>query len=549
MSLMPLPDTVAERTVPQLLAAVVAEVPERDALIAASLLAGGQEVRLTYAELAQQAFALAGALRQRGVRPGDRVVIMLRNTGSIEAHLAYHAAHRLGAIAVPVNTLYVGRELAYVLEFARPAAVVIEPAFVEMVRAGLPDGCEPALLISGEPTDGGESLAAALGGDHESAEQAALTEHDVADWIFTSGTTGHPKAVEFTHAAAVACGYEAVHLWDIDGMSVYQNAGPFFTSTGCHTNQLACLAARCTEVVDPEVDIPAILDRVVRCGTTHMFLLTPIAAMILRQLDDGRLASLELGRLRHINIGGQVMSKTFHERLEQLLAVERGIGIAGVYGLTEGGTSGLTFPAERHAEAVERVGPYGLPIGDRPWCDWIQYRIVDAEDNDVSDGEVGELLLRAPSVMSRYVGNPEATAQALRDGWLHTRDMVMRDDAGFIFFVDRDSLMIRRGGMNISSVEVEGLAAEHPAVEEAAAVPRPNPVLGEDVHLVVALRPGAEATEAELIEYLGGELASYKVPRSVSFVDALPRTAMNRVARAELKAMVQDSVSARTPGQ
>ena len=282
-----------------------------------------------------------------------------------------------------------------------------------------------------------------------------------------------------------------------------------------------------------------------------MFLLTPIAAMILRQLDDGRLATLELGRLRHINIGGQVMAKTFHERLEQLFSVQRGIGIAGVYGLTEGGTSGLTFPPERHAEAVERVGPYGLPIGDRSWCDWIQYRIADDEGNEVADGEVGQLLLRAPSVMSRYVANPEATAQALRDGWLHTRDMVMRDDAGFIFFVDRDSLMIRRGGMNISSVEIEGLAAEHPAVEEAAAVPRPNPVLGEDVHLVVALRSGAEATEAELIEYLSGELASYKVPRSVSFVDALPRTAMNRVARAELKAMVQDSASppSGTPGR
>lgn len=546
MSLKPLPPSVATRTVPDLLAAVVAEVPDRVALIASSQLAHGREVSLTYAELSARAAVLAGVLNARGVGRGDRVVIMLRNIASVEAHLAYHAAHRLGAIPVPVNTLYVGRELGYVLGFSTPAAVVVEPTFAEMVRAGLPGDCDPAILVTGPGVAEGELLASALTGTPP-ARQVALTEHDVADWIFTSGTTGHPKAVEFTHGAAVACGITSTHLWGIDDTSVYQNAAPFFTSTGCHTNQLACVAARCTEVVDPEVDVPAILDRVRRCQTTHMFLLTPIAAMILRQLDDGRLPGLELGRLSHLNMGGQVMPKAFHERMRQLFEIERGVAIAGVYGLTEGGTSGLTFPPERHAEAVERVGAYGLPIGDRPWCDWIEYRIVDADGNDVPDGEVGEILLRSPSVMSRYVANDEATATALRGGWLHTRDMVVRDDAGFVFFVDRDSLMIRRGGMNISSVEVEGVAAGHPSVEEAAAVPRPNPVLGEDVHLVVALRDGAEITESELIEDLRSDLADYKVPRSVSFVDALPRTAMGRVARDKLKAVVKNAAATPRP--
>jgi acyl-CoA synthetase (AMP-forming)/AMP-acid ligase II len=539
----PLPSTIPERTLPALLEAGVREAPDRPALIAASLLAGGEELSVTYAELARQARRLAAVLEDHGVTRGDRVVIMLRNTAAVEAHVAYHAAHHLGAIAVPVNTLYVGRELAYVLEFAAPAAVVFEPAFAEIMVAALPPGATPALLAVGDGAEVGEPLAPLLAAVQAEPAAAVLAEDDEADWIFTSGTTGHPKAVAFTHGAAVACGYEAVEFWRLVQTSVYQNAAPFFTSTGCHTNQLACLAARCTNVVDPEPVVEEIVKRAVRCGTTNMFLLTPLVAMLLRRLDDGRIASLDLGAVKHINYGGQAMPRAFHERVHQLFAVERGIGLAGSYGLTEGGTCGLTFDPEDHLEAVRRCGRYGLAMGNRTWMDWIDFRIVTEDDEDAAVDEVGEILLRAPSVMSRYVNNEPATAKALRDGWLHTGDMVLRDDAGFVYFVDRDNAMIRRGGMNISSVEVEGVAAEHPAVAEAAAVPRPNPVLAEDVHLVVALRPGAQVTEAELIEFCRGGLADYKVPRSVAFVDALPRTAMNRINRAELKEAAREGVS------
>src|SRR5207237_10328962 len=118
------------------------------------------------------------------------------------------------------------------------------------------------------------------------------------------------------------CGYEAIGLWDIDATSVYQNPAPFFTSTGCHTNQLACLAARCTNVVDPEPDVLAIVERAVRCGTTNLFLLTPLIAMLLRRLDDGRLESLDLGRVKHLNYGGQIMPRAFHQRVHQMFAVE-----------------------------------------------------------------------------------------------------------------------------------------------------------------------------------------------------------------------------------
>lgn len=530
----PLPAEVPTRTVPQLLRAAVDAAPRRTALVAHSLLEGG-EVSLDYSELAQRSRRLAGILRDRGVGAGDRVAIMLSNTGSAEAHVAYHAVHQLGAINVPINTLYVERELAYAMGFITPAAIIFAPEFRPLVQIAQTILSAPAALleVTAEPQLG-EPLGRLLDKASDDPAPTELEETDDADWIFTSGTTGHPKAVALTHANSVACGYEARSLWELDATSVYQNPAPFFTSTGCHTNQLACLAAQCTNVIDPAPDLEAMLGRARRLGTSSMFLLTPLVAMLFRRLDDGRLAELDVGSLKRLAYGGQVMPRAFHERVEREFEHERGVGLGTVYGLTEGGTSGLFFGPEDHAEAVRRCGSYGLSIGRRTWNDWIEYRIVAEDGSEAEPGRIGEIYLRAPSVMSRYVNNPEATARALEGGWLHTGDMASVDDAGLVYFVDRSKQMIRRGGMNISSTEVEAVLLAHPAVAEVAVIARPNPVLGEDPHAIVALEPATEGSEAELIEFCRGKLADYKIPRSVSFVDALPRNAMGRVVRTEL---------------
>ena len=179
-----------------------------------------------------------------------------------------------------------------------------------------------------------------------------------------------------------------------------------------------------------------------------------------------------------------------------------------------------------------------MSIGRRGWNEWVQHRIVGEDGGDVAPGEVGEIWLRAPSVMARYVSAEDATEAALADGWLHTGDMATVDDEGFMFFVDRSKSMIRRGGMNIAAAEVEAVAMAHPAVAEAAAIGRPNPVLGEDVHLVAVLRSGEALTAADLIEFCGKRLAAYKTPRDVTFVGALPHNAMGKVSRAELGSLV-----------
>jgi long-chain acyl-CoA synthetase len=197
-----------------------------------------------------------------------------------------------------------------------------------------------------------------------------------------------------------------------------------------------------------------------------------------------------------------------------------------------------------HAEAVRRHGPYGLSIGRSDWNEWVEHRIVGPDGLDTAPGDMGEIWLRAPSVMSRYVADEGATAKALAGGWLHTGDMATVDEDGFIYYVDRSKSMIRRGGMNIAAAEIEAVILDHPAVAEAAAIGTPNPVLGEDVHLVVVLGAGLDASPEELMEFCQGRLAEYKIPRSVSFTEALPRNAMGKVSRGELHVYVTDETTA-----
>lgn len=533
MALAPLPPEVTERTLPALLDRARRDAGDRTALVAGHHLHG--EVSLSYEELAARAARLAGALAERGVGRGDRVGILLEPDAAADAHVAYHAAHHLGAIAVPLNARYVARELRYVVEFAAPSALVFSPRFAPVI-AGLREAIpRAALLEAAADPELGEPLEAVL---QDGARVAAVEvdEREEADWLFTSGTTGNPKAVALTHANSVACGIQAMPLWGLDETSVYQSAAPFFTSTACHTNLLACLTARCTYVVEAQFEARETLRRVERLGTTSVFWIAPMLALMLDRVPEDEIATgYDLSSLRRLVYGGQLLNRPFYERVRDVFERRLGLELVHVYGLTEGGTSGTFLRPEDHAEAVTRVREHGISIGGA-FHPWVGLRVVTEDGRDAGPGEVGELCLNGPSVMERYVADEEATSRALRDGWLHTGDMAMYDDGGFLYFVDRAKQMIRRGGLNISSAEVEAVLMGHPAVAEAAAIGQPNPILGEDVAAVVALREGHQAGAPELIAHCAERLADYKVPRTVHFVDALPRNAMGRVVKPELRA-------------
>jgi acyl-CoA synthetase (AMP-forming)/AMP-acid ligase II len=533
MTTLELPSTITERTVPALLDAQADRIGARTALIAHSLLSGGER-RMTYAELRDAADRLAGALAQAGVERGDRVGILLDNDGAIEAHVTYHASHRLGAINVPLNTRYVERELAEVLAFVAPAAIVFAPRFAELLGR-LRGSLGSAVLLEATAAEPhlGSSLAAALDAAPIAA-RVEVGEHDEADWILTSGTTANPKAVALGHAGSVACGHQAVPVWDIDGDSVYMSFAPFFTSTGSHTNLLASLVAGCTYVIEPAFDVRDTLERIVRHEVTSTFLVNSVLQLLFARLTAEEIAACEFPSLRRICYGAMSAPPEFFPRVWREIGQGWGVELVNVYGLTEGGTSGIILTPEDHPVALERIGPYGLSIGRTSFHPWVEHTVLDDHDRPAAVGEVSEICLRGPSTMLRYVGDVDETARALRGGWLHSGDMATVDDDGFLYFVDRDKQFIRRGGLNISSAEVEGVLSGHPGVFEVAVVPMPNPVLGEDVRAVVVPTGEPPPDEAELIAFCAQRLADYKVPRRIDFVEALPRNAMNRVLKRAL---------------
>ncbi|HZO06845.1 MAG TPA: AMP-binding protein, partial [Solirubrobacterales bacterium] len=539
------PEPGPEQTVREMLGKRVAERGRKPALIAPSLLDAGAETTLTYGQLGERAARMASVLAAAGVGPGDRVGILLDNDGAVEAHVTYHASHLLGAINVPLNTRYVQRELEYVLGFIEPAALVFAPAFAERLGTLRPALGDAALI---EATTGpgalGRPLAELLASVEPLAEPTPLDPDQDADWLFTSGTTGNPKAVALTHRGSVACGYQSVGAWALEPNAVYQSFAPFFTSTGCHSNLLACVAAGCAYVVEPEFDVHATLERIERHRTTSTFLINTVLALILERRTPEELDAYDFSALRRVCYGAQPSSPAFYRRVWEEIGRKWDVELVNVYGLTEGGTTGIYLSDADHPEALERIGPWGLSIGRTGFREWVEWTVLREEDDaPAAPNEVGELCVRGPSTMSRYVDNPEETARALRDGWLHTGDSATLDEDGFLFFVDRNKQLIRRGGLNISSAEVEGVLLEHPAVFEVAVVPLPNPVFGHDVRGVVVPEPGTSPTPEELIAFCAERLADYKVPTQIDFIDALPRNGMNRVIKGVLTGD-NDSLSA-----
>ncbi|HET9103963.1 MAG TPA: AMP-binding protein [Solirubrobacteraceae bacterium] len=506
---------------------------ERLALIAPSMVSGSEQ-RLDYAALRERSVQVAAALAAAGVVKGDRVGIMLGNDAALEAHLVYHASHWLGAVNVPVNDRYVARELRYVLDFIRPKVLVFAGAFAPTL-AGLGDALEGVVLleVAATPALGASFAAAVAAAAGVTPPPAPLEEYDDADWIFTSGTTGNPKAVGLPHAQSVACGHQAIPLWGLEADSVYQSFAPFFTSTGCHTNLLACLVAGCTYAIEPAFDVDGTLERMRRYGTTSIFLINSVLALIFKRRGEQALTDGDFPALRRICWGGQAASPEFGRRLYRV-AQAMGIELTNVYGLTESGNAGIMLIPSDHAEAVQRAGPEGVSIGRTPFHPWVEHAVLRPDGTPVDVDELGELCLRGPSTMPGYVRDPHGSAAVLRHGWLYTGDVCRVDDAGFVYFVDRSKQMIRRSGLNISSAEVEGVLTDHPGIAEAAAVPAPNPVLGEDVRAVVVAAIDPPPSPDAVIAFCRERLADYKVPSTVEFVAALPRNGMGRVIKGAL---------------
>jgi long-chain acyl-CoA synthetase len=499
--------------IPDLVTHHAADAPDRTALVRA-------ESRITYGELDVAVNRFANGLAGRGVKKGDRVALLLGNDTAIETVTAYLGVHRAGAVNVPLNVRLARREIAGILVDAGAQYVIASGTIVDAHSDLWPavEGLKRVIAVGDTTYTGAVCFEDCQGPAGPTG--VAVSADDWADFIYTSGTTGEPKGTIHTHGSALHVGVLAFPL-KLRAGGVYQTPIPFYTSSGCHTYFLPALFAGCTMVMDPVFDVESALKTIERERTTAFF---GVPAMFIYILSRGVAERYDLSSLEQIFYGGSIMP---YETIKQIRSVFPDVMLTNLYGLTEAGPGG-TMLADRYA--LDKIGSVGKPIPP-----FTEVKVVDDSGVPAGPDVVGEIVVKGPSAMLGYYGKPELTEQTVRDGWIHTGDLGRTDEDGFLYVVDRKKDMVIRGGFNIYPAEVEAVLQEHPAVFEVAVVGVPHASLGEDVAAFVVLKPDVVATAEDLTAFCADKLADFKRPRRYEFVGSLPRNAMGKVLKRNLR--------------
>ncbi|KRE63395.1 fatty acyl-CoA synthetase [Nostocoides sp. Soil756] len=478
------------------------------------------ERQWTYRELDAGVTRAAGHLLSLGLAHGDRVATVGLNSDAYL--LAFLGCARAGLVHVPVNFALTGGELEYLLTDSGARVVLVD----EPLRAGVEQVRERTAL---------EQVLVLHGTDdavlpHWAAGEVPTLEHevdelDLVQLLYTSGTTSAPKGAMMTHRALV---HEYVSC--LAGLEIAEDDDPLhcmplYHSAQMHVFLLPSLARGCTNTLLPKPDVAEILRRVAADRHRSLFLAPTVWVPL---SNHEALATADLTSLRKAYYGASIMPGPVRDRLAARLP---DIGFYNCFGQSEiGPLATVLLPAE-HEERPESCGRTVL---------FVETRVVDEEGADVPAGERGELLYRSPQLCIGYWNKPDETEAAFRDGWFHSGDMVVRDEAGYITVVDRIKDVINTGGVLVASREVEDAVYTHPAVAEVAVVATPDERWIEAVTAVVVRRSGEDVDEAAIIAHARTSLASYKVPKKVVFVDELPRNQSGKL----LKRVLRDRLDA-----
>jgi long-chain acyl-CoA synthetase len=490
--------------------------PHRTALICG-------DTSLTYRELDALSSRTAAWLRERGVRDGDAVGIMLPNVP--EFAIAYYGVLRAGGIVVPMNVLLKRREIAFYLEDPGARLVLASAAFAHETCAGAEQAGAECVIVD----DVG--LATAPAGGEPVTDVADKALRDTAVILYTSGTTGKPKGAQLTHAN-LARNVDVVvrTLLQIGPDDVVLGVLPLFHSFGQTCGLNSAVKAGAALALVPRFTPETVLETIERHRVTVFEGVPTMYAALLNHPDAGR---YDVSSLRCCASGGASLP------VEVLHGFERAYGciVLEGYGLSE------TSPAAcfNHPDRQRLPGSIGTPI------EGVEMRIVDDQRDPLPPGELGEIAIRGHNVMKGYLNRPHETAEAIdRDGWFYTGDIGRSDEQGRYFVVDRKKELIIRGGYNVYPREIEEVLYEHPAVREAAVIGVPHPELGEEVSAAVALMPGADVTEADVQAYVRDHVAAYKYPRHLWFVDELPKGPTGKILKRAIEAPAELSPAVST---
>jgi fatty-acyl-CoA synthase len=473
----------------------------------------------TYAEMERRAIQLASGLARRGVGRDGVVAVLSYNCPEFLETI--FAANYLGAIVMPINWRLAPPEVRYILDHSQAVAIVCDEALLDLARDAI-DGSEspPArVCIAPLPVAGWTTLAELRTGD-EGLPRVPTAADDIHRLMYTSGTTGRPKGVMITHANLAWKNLAHIVELGFSSSDLGLACGPLYHVGALDLTTTSLIAAGATTVIHRSFDAAKVVDELETSRITTVWL-APAMVNAIMALPD--IEQRDLSSVRVVVNGGEKMPVPLIERLQRTFP---SAWFADAYGLTET-VSGDTF-LDRDS-LVTKLGSVGRP------CLYLDLDIWDVERNSVPAGERGEIVLRGPKVFKGYWRDPDATAAAFEGGWFHTGDVGVVDDDGYLFIVDRFKDMIVSGGENIASSEIERVLYEHDAVLEAAVVARPDDRWGEVPVAYVVLRDGEEASADEVLDHCRGQLARFKVPKEIVFIDALPRNPSGKVLKRELR--------------
>jgi long-chain acyl-CoA synthetase len=465
----------------------------------------------TNVEQQHAANRFAHALRRLGLGPGDRAVVLLPNCP--EVLQAYAAILKAGGVIVPVVFLLGAVEVRHILADSEATLVVTAPEFLDKV-----EGFAGTVVLIGGGA-GGLAWDELLAGEPDAFPTVERDDDDLAVILYTAGTTGRPKGVALSHANLASNARAAASLYELDRTAWGLMVLPLSHSYGLTVmNAGSILGTRGVLLrwFNPE----GVLDAIQRYRVESMSGVPTMFVYLLHYPDAGR---FDTSSMRLWGSGAAPLPAEIVEPFERKF----GGRILEGYGLTE---ASPVVSAHRFS-GVRKLGSVGQALPG------VEVAILDDADRALPPGEIGEVGVRGPNVMQGYYRLPEETAQALRNGWLHTGDMGRLDADGYLFIVERKKDLIIRGGFNIYPREVEEVLYAHPAVAEAAVVGMRDPLMGEEVLAFVALKAGATAEAEALIGFCQERLAKYKCPKQVRFVDALPKSPIGKILRKELRSL------------
>ena len=468
------------------------------------------DTELTYAQLDGASAHIVGLLRAHGLSPGDRVGIMLPNVPYFP--VCYYGILRAGGVVVPMNVLLKRREVAFYLQDPGAKLLFAWEGFAQDAQAGAQEaGAECLLVKLGE-------FEQQVGRAEPVTEVTQTADDDTAVILYTSGTTGTPKGAELTHANLSRNAQVARGLFELGADAIVLGALPLFHSFGQTCAMNATLGGGGNLTLIPRFDPGKALEIIQR---DHVNIFQGVPTMFNAMLHHPDRDRYDTSSLQVCASGGSAMPVELMRGFEEAF----GCKVLEGYGLSESSP----VASFNHPDRDRKPGSIGTPIQG------VEMKVVDDEGHDVDQGEVGEIVIRGHNVMKGYWNRPEATEETVRDGWLYTGDMATVDEDGYFFIVDRKKDLIIRGGYNVYPREIEEVLYEHPDVREAAVLGVPHDEYGEEVGAAVALKEGSEVSAEELREFVKEQVAAYKYPRRIWFVEDLPKGPTGKILKREIE--------------